>query len=41
MVKSVVHGGVLSDRKGVNVPDVLVPIPALAAKDRRDLDFRW
>lgn len=35
----VVNGGLLSDRKGVNVPDVLVPIPALTAKDRRDLDF--
>lgn len=32
-------GGVISDRKGVNVPDVEVPIPALTAKDRRDLDF--
>jgi pyruvate kinase len=35
----VVNGGVLSDRKGVNVPDVLLPIPALTEKDRRDLDF--
>lgn len=32
-------GGVLSNAKGVNVPDVVVPIPALTAKDRRDLDF--
>ncbi len=35
----VVHGGALSDRKGVNVPDVALPIPALTAKDRADLDF--
>ena len=35
----IVNGGVLSDRKGVNVPDVLLPIPALTEKDRRDLDF--
>ena len=35
----VVNGGALSDRKGVNVPDVLLPIPALTVKDRRDLDF--
>jgi len=35
----VVNGGVLSDRKGVNVPDVVLPIPALTVKDRRDLDF--
>ena len=32
-------GGPLSDRKGVNVPDVVLPIPALTAKDRVDLDF--
>src|SRR3712207_4446877 len=35
----VVLGGPLSDRKGVNVPDVVLPIPALTAKDREDLDF--
>jgi pyruvate kinase len=35
----VVVGGALSDRKGVNVPDVLLPIPALTEKDRADLDF--
>ena len=35
----VVAGGVLSDRKGVNVPDVVLPIPSLTAKDRRDLAF--
>jgi pyruvate kinase len=35
----VVVGGTLSDRKGVNVPDVVLPIPALTEKDRADLDF--
>ena len=35
----VVTGGPVSDRKGVNVPDVALPIPALTAKDRIDLDF--
>jgi pyruvate kinase len=30
-------GGRLSDRKGVNVPGVVLPITALTAKDRRDL----
>lgn len=35
----VVVGGPLSDRKGVNVPDVALPIPALTEKDRADLDF--
>ncbi|HUQ13616.1 MAG TPA: pyruvate kinase [Novosphingobium sp.] len=32
-------GGVISDRKGVNVPDAVVPIPALTDKDRKDLAF--
>lgn len=32
-------GGRLSDRKGLNVPDVVVPIPALTDKDRNDLAF--
>ena len=35
----VIIGGVVSDRKGVNVPDVTLPIPALTPKDRADLDF--
>ena len=34
-----VTGGPLSDRKGVNVPDILLQIPALTEKDRRDMDF--
>ena len=32
-------GGVIMDRKGVNVPDAVVPVPALTEKDRRDLAF--
>ncbi len=32
-------GGKLSDNKGVNVPDAVVPLPALTAKDRSDLSF--
>ena len=32
-------GGIISDRKGVNVPDAEVPIPALTEKDRADLAF--
>ena len=35
----VLVGGPLSDHKGVNVPDVVLPIPALTAKDRDDLAF--
>ena len=32
-------GGPISNRKGVNVPDAVVPVPALTEKDRRDLSF--
>ena len=32
-------GGVISDRKGVNLPDVVLPLRALSAKDRADLEF--
>ena len=35
----VVTGGLVSDRKGVNVPDVVLPLSPLTAKDRRDLEF--
>ncbi len=35
----VVVGGPLTSHKGVNVPDVILPVPALSEKDRRDLDF--
>ena len=35
----VLVGGRLSDRKGVNVPDVVLDIPALTRKDRLDLAF--
>jgi pyruvate kinase len=39
IVSEVQVGGAVSDNKGVNVPDVLVPIPALTEKDRDDLQF--
>lgn len=32
-------GGELSSRKGVNVPNVVLPVDALTAKDREDLEF--
>jgi len=35
----VVNGGKLSDRKGVNVPGVVLPLSALTEKDRADLSF--
>ena len=36
---TVVVGGTISNRKGVNVPDVLLPLAALSEKDRKDLEF--
>ena len=35
----VVNGGMLSERKGVNVPGVVLPLSAMTDKDRADLDF--
>jgi pyruvate kinase len=35
----VVAGGELSDRKGVNVPDVVLPLSPFTEKDHRDLAF--
>ncbi len=35
----VMVGGQLSDRKGVNVPGVVLPLSPLTAKDRKDLTF--
>jgi len=32
-------GGEISNRKGVNVPDVVLPLAALSPKDRKDLEF--
>ena len=39
IVTEVKVGGTVSDNKGVNVPDVVVPIPALTEKDKDDLQF--
>ena len=35
----VTMGGLLSDRKGVNVPGVILPISIITEKDRKDLEF--
>ncbi len=35
----IMAGGVLSDRKGVNVPDVVLPLSPFTEKDHRDLAF--
>jgi pyruvate kinase len=36
---TVTVGGTISNRKGVNVPDVVLPLAALSEKDREDLEF--
>ncbi len=36
---TVTVGGTISNRKGVNVPDVVLPLAALSDKDRNDLEF--
>ncbi|PZQ97963.1 MAG: pyruvate kinase [Cereibacter sphaeroides] len=36
---TVTVGGTISNRKGVNVPDVVLPLAALSSKDRKDLEF--
>ena len=35
----VVYGGVLSARKGVNLPDTIIPLTPLTEKDLADLDY--
>jgi pyruvate kinase len=35
----VLQGGVVKNHKGVNLPDTLLPIPAMTPKDRSDLDY--
>jgi len=35
----VINAGILSSKKGVNLPDTAVSIPSLTEKDLRDLDF--
>ena len=36
---TVLQGGVVKNHKGVNLPDTLLPIPAMTPKDRSDLDY--
>jgi pyruvate kinase len=38
-ITRVVVGGDLSERKGVNIPDAIVPLSPLTDKDRHDLEF--
>ncbi len=35
----VIHGGILSSNKGVNLPNTKISLPSLTEKDRMDLDF--
>ena len=37
IITEVIYGGMISARKGVNLPDTVVPLPALTEKDRADL----
>jgi pyruvate kinase len=39
VVTEVIHGGVLSNNKGINLPGVAVGVPALSEKDTEDL--KW
>lgn len=39
VVTEVVDGGMLSERKGINLPNTKLPIPSLTEKDRRDLEW--
>jgi pyruvate kinase len=39
MIGKVVHGGILSSKKGVNLPNTKISLPSLTEKDRKDLDF--
>ncbi|NPA42787.1 MAG: pyruvate kinase [Chlorobi bacterium] len=39
IVTRVIQGGVLRSKKGVNLPDTDISIPALTPKDLQDLDF--
>jgi pyruvate kinase len=35
----IINGGLLGERKGINLPGVKLPIPSLTDKDRRDLQW--
>ncbi|MEP7039208.1 MAG: pyruvate kinase [Acidobacteriota bacterium] len=39
VVTIVVNGGILSERKGINLPNTKLPIPSLTKKDRVDLEW--
>ena len=35
----VTHGGLLTSKKGINLPNTNISLPSLSEKDRKDLDF--
>jgi pyruvate kinase len=39
VVCDVINGGTLGEHKGINLPGIALSIPALTAKDRKDLEF--
>jgi pyruvate kinase len=39
VITRVINGGILGERKGINLPGITLPIPSLTEKDRDDL--RW
>lgn len=39
VVATVLHGGTLSSKKGVNLPNTKISLPCLTEKDQRDLEF--
>jgi len=39
VVAEVIHGGILSSKKGVNLPNTKISLPCLTKKDLEDLDF--
>lgn len=39
VVCRVINGGLLKERKGINLPNTQLPIPSLTKKDREDLKF--
>jgi pyruvate kinase len=39
VVTKIIHGGILSSKKGVNLPNTKISMPSLTEKDRKDLDF--
>lgn len=39
VVCKIIHGGILSSKKGINLPNTEISLPCLTPKDLKDLDF--